>query len=216
MSPDPLSWWRRASAEALALLVPVDCAGCGTPDTALCDDCRRLLSTPAVLQRRSPSGLRVCAAFSFETHVAAALRELKEGGRTALARPLGAALAACAATQGRDAVFVPVPTSAAAFRRRGYRVPDLLLARAGLPALRGIDAVRRIADQRALGREERAANVALSMRGRTIVAGRRVVIVDDVVTTGATLDEAARALTAAGAEVVAALTVAATPRGNRT
>lgn len=156
------------------------------------------------------------SAFSFEGCVAAALRALKEGGRTALARPLGRALAACAAEREHGAVFVPVPTSAAAFRRRGYRVPDLLLDRAGLPSLCGLASVRRIADQRTLGRDDRAANVALSMRGRAVVAGRRVVIVDDVVTTGATLDEAARALAAAGAEVLEAITVAATPRGNRT
>ena len=62
----------------------------------------------------------------------------------------------------------------------------------------------------------RAANLAgsLSVPGRLValVAGRPVVIVDDVVTTGATLTEAARALRAAGAEVVAAASVAATSR----
>src|SRR5690606_9889047 len=143
-----------------------------------------------------------------------ALRALKEEGRTELARPLAPALRAALTAAGAGhtgLVVVPVPTSRAAMRRRGYRVVDLLARRAGVATARLLRPARRAADQRNLGRADRARNVAGSMRARA-GAGRRVVIADDVVTTGATLSEAARALAAVGVDVVAAVTVAATPR----
>ncbi len=75
---------------------------------------------------------------------------------------------------------------------------------------------RPVADQARLGRAERTANLrgALATReaSRALVVGATCLVVDDVVTTGATLAEAARALRRAGARHVAAATVAATPR----
>jgi predicted amidophosphoribosyltransferase len=106
---------------------------------------------------------------------------------------------------------VPIPTSGAAFRRRGYRVVELVAARAGLRVVRLLRHTRRTADQRGLDHARRRDNVAGSLRARD-AAGLRVLVLDDVVTTGATLAEAARALRASGAEVVGAVTIAATPR----
>ncbi|WP_369688378.1 ComF family protein [Actinomadura macra] len=73
---------------------------------------------------------------------------------------------------------------------------------------------RRVSDQAGLTVSERAANLAGALEAvpRAKVAGRRVVLVDDVITTGATLAEAARALRAADAEVIGAATLAATQR----
>lgn len=71
---------------------------------------------------------------------------------------------------------------------------------------------RRVADQAGLTASDRAANLAGALRARFDLRGQRVIVVDDVITTGATLAEAARALRAAGAEVPAAAVVAATGR----
>lgn len=207
----------RSFADAFALLFPVDCAGCGEPDVALCDACRGVLA-PAVTCDRLASGFPVWSGLPFEGVPARVIRALKQDGRTGLARPLSmplrAALAAATTSVGGVDAIVAVPTSRAAYRRRGFRVVELVARRAGVRTERVLLPARRVADQRGLGIEARRANVTGSMRARDMTA-RRVLVVDDVVTTGATLDEAARALRAAGAEVVGGVCVARTPRHAR-
>lgn len=206
---DPRAW-NRIGREVLALLLAASCPGCDRAGTLLCDGCRMLLRADP-LEVRTPQGLVVHAALRYEGVPARAIRRLKEDGATLLARPLGASLAGVLRTRAGDALIVPVPTSRAAFRRRGYRVPELLVHRAGFVAHRALMPARRTGDQRGLGRDARARNVAGSMRASAGGRGR-VVIVDDVITTGATLDEAARALRAAGFVPVCGVALAATPR----
>lgn len=202
---------RGALADALTLVFPVDCAGCGAEDVTLCDDCLVALE-PRVLQQTLAGGMRVCSGAPFEGVPARVVRALKEEGRTSLARPLAGLLRQAAASVGESgAAFVPMPTSRAAMRRRGYRVVDLIARRAGLRLTPLLIATRGTDDQRSLGRDDRRQNVAGSMRARD-AAGVRAVILDDVVTTGASLEEAARALEAAGAVVIGAATLCATPR----
>jgi predicted amidophosphoribosyltransferase len=149
---------------------------------------------------------------------------LAEAVLAALAGALPAALAAAGPRRAPGPLLlVPVPSARRAVRRRGQ---DLVaaLARAAASRLRarGLDVVaapalrlvRRVRDQAGLGAAARAANVAgaSGLRRRARVRGRLCVVVDDVVTTGASLAEAARALTEGGALVVAGATVAATSR----
>ncbi len=120
--------------------------------------------------------------------------------------------------------IVPVPTSGKGFRRRGYDPVRLLLLtldrRSALPSGTEIRPVLRLRfkapwrrnSQKGLGRSARRANVRNSMyvpESRASMCGRHVVIVDDVLTTGATAAEAARALRHAGALVCGAVVVAA-------
>lgn len=78
--------------------------------------------------------------------------------------------------------------------------------------VRALAQVRRVADQSGLSADERMRNLAGALIAAPLVRGRQVVLVDDVITTGASLVEAARAVEAAGGVVLAAATVAATPR----
>ncbi|WP_322409573.1 ComF family protein [Microbacterium invictum] len=204
-------------ADALALLLPVDCAGCGVADEALCDGCRGSL-VPAPTRRLLDDEVRVHSALAFEGVPARVIRGLKEDGRTGLAVPLGLALRAAVRAAGvaGEAVLVPVPSSRPALRRRGFAVTPLLARRTGLPVIPLLAPARTVADQRGLDRDARARNVAGSLRVRARhtarVGDRPIVVVDDVLTTGATLVEATRTLRAAGLPVAAAATVAATPR----
>jgi len=214
---------RAALSEALTLVMPIACAGCDELDVALCEDCAVQLQ-PRV--RKSTTGTVVWSGLPFEGVPARVVRALKEDGRAGLARDLAPALrSAVAAAQAaasspsalpRDLIIVPIPTSRAAYRRRGYRVVELVAQRSGMRCARLLTVARATADQRGLDRSARRRNVAHSLAARG-AAGLRVLVIDDVVTTGATLEEAVRALRAGGAEVVGAATIAATPRhGGRT
>jgi predicted amidophosphoribosyltransferase len=123
-------------------------------------------------------------------------------------------------------LVVPAPSSGRAVRARGD-TPLVALCEASLaqladragPTLRVAPAlrhVRRVADQSGLGTGERRGNlsgaIAVKPLWHNVIRDRRCVLVDDVVTTGATLAEAARALRAAGAQGVVAATMAATQR----
>jgi predicted amidophosphoribosyltransferase len=200
--------------EIAAFVLSGCCAGCDAPGTLLCDDCRSEL-VAAPVHSSTPDGMAVASAFPFEGVAARCIRRVKEDGETLLARPLGAALAEAASGMliaHPGALVVPVPTSAASFRRRGYRVPELFMRRAGLVPARLLRLPRRTGDQRELDLAERHRNVAGRMRARHARDACATVIFDDVATTGSTLDEAARALTEAGFRVRGAVTLAATPR----
>lgn len=203
---------REALLDALAVIAPVECAGCGRSDRAVCAECRLALA-PSAQVRSLAGGPRVISGLVYSDRVRRVILALKEQGRTDVAPHLAPALV----TALRSAVvgqveIATVPSSRAAHRRRGYDPVRMLLRAAGVPAARPVlMSVRRTRAQKTLDRDDRAANLAGSMRARRPLSGRRFVIVDDVLTTGATLREAARALEAAGAVVVAAATVASTP-----
>ncbi|MFB7250268.1 ComF family protein [Microbacterium sp. NPDC056234] len=196
--------------EVLSVLLGASCAGCDEPGRVLCDACRELLH-PAPVRRALTGGLSATAALPFDGVVARCVRAVKEDGSTLLIPPLAAALHPLMPS-GADVLLVPVPTSRAAFRRRGFRMPELLVRACGRKPTRLLVQAARTEDQRGLGRAERARNVAGSMRVRAAGTGEEVIVVDDVITTGATLIEASDVLRAAGFRVRGAIALGATPR----
>jgi ComF family protein len=199
--------------DALALLLPVSCVGCGAVDRALCAACRPALR--AVPESRLlPDGTTVSAALRYEGVVRHAVLDFKENGRTDAARALAAPLATAVSCAASGPVrLVAMPVTRAAYRRRGYDPVRLLLRRAGLGAPHDVLELRRASgEQKNLGRVARSENREGTMAARRDLATWRIVLVDDVVTTGATLIEAARAVRAAGGQVVAAAVLASTPK----
>ncbi|MEU0299634.1 ComF family protein [Streptomyces sp. NPDC006175] len=229
------SWWQ----EIVGLVLPVACGGCGRPRTELCEECaaaclaagpRRVRPTPP------PAGLPVVhAAAPYENAVRAMLLAHKERGALALAGVLGGALAAAVrAGAGQEGeagplLLVPVPSARRATAGRGHDPARRIAAAAAAELRRGgvrarVSAVlrqgRAVADQAGLGARERQANLAgalvVAEGGRRLLDGGRVVLVDDLLTTGSSLAEAARAVRAASpgegpAEGLRAAVVAASP-----
>ncbi|GAA4307707.1 hypothetical protein GCM10023178_16100 [Actinomadura luteofluorescens] len=213
-------------AELIDLLLPQCCAGCGHRPGLLCDACARPLRADARPAGQAPAGLPPpWTVAAYEGPLRTILASYKERGRAALAVPLGEALATsvyAALPSGPDPPMVVwVPSGRGAVRRRGHdplrgavHVAVQRLRASGVPVT-SLGALRqrgRVADQAGLSARERAANLAGAIEVRAEVAGRSVVLVDDVVTTGAFLAEVERALRAAGADVAGAATIAATPR----
>lgn len=200
-----------ALLDALAIVLPVECAGCGAPDRALCDSCGQRLV--ARITHHRVGELVVVSALRYDDEARRVILAIKEHGRTDTARTLAVALAASIAEVAHEADdIVPVPTSREAFARRGFDPVQLLLRRAGYRGLAILENTRASSTQKALDVGSRASNREGAFAATRRLDGRRVLIVDDVLTTGATVREASRALSAAGATVVGAATLAFTPR----
>jgi len=216
-------WARESWAGFADLVLGLDCAGCGRPGTGWCVACERGLLGPLVPGPSARVGVPVVACAPYDGAVRAALIAHKEHGRLALVGPLGDALARAVRGLGvRGPVrLVPVPSSPAAVRRRGHDHALRLARRAGRALRDGEDRVRvepwlrsrgSVRDQVGLGVDQRRVNKESTTVARR-AAGRGgplpVVVVDDLVTTGASLAASVGRLRAAGVGVVGAATVAA-------
>ena len=148
----------------------------------------------------------------YDGSLRAIVHALKYDGRRSLARPLAARMRenGHAILEGAHLV-VPVPLHASRRRERGFNQANDLAAHLGLPVVHALRRVRATAPQVSLAAARRHANVREAFRAtraaRTL-AGKIVVIVDDVSTTGATLEACARALGESGMREVRALTAA--------
>lgn len=211
----------------IAIIAPHRCIGCGDEGSLLCGPCRSALTrVPARCYRcraltelgrtcqscRATSALyRVTVGTNYETIAKELIWRLKFSGAQAAAGQIAEYLATVYV--GDDQVLVvPVPTSSKRVRQRGYDQAQLLarelaqrLDRHYLPCL------IRVGQQHQVGasRYQRLAQLSGAFRvNKNIVAGAHILLVDDVLTTGATLQAAARVMKAAGAKRVEAIVFA--------
>lgn len=150
-----------------------------------------------------------------------AVHELKYRGRTAVAVPLSGLLAGCGArmlSPNQCDVLVPVPLHVRRLRQRGFNQSAVLAQRLAhlwnIPCdVEALQRSRWTEPQTGLDRRRRLANLRGAFAGiRARCRGKRMMLIDDVYTSGATVNECARALKAAGAARVEVLTLARTSR----
>ncbi len=212
----------------LDVLLPPSCAGCGQYGSAICVACRNSFRTvgcdgflapdPGVLV--GDACIVAVAAFAHDEAIQRVLRRLKYGGGARLAAPLAdLALPAFRRLLGETGpvVLVPVPLHVERRRDRGYNQADLLAQRLGRQTRTGVWAglVRRraTARQHGLDRATRLRNLRDAMGvGRTPppmgLGHMTVILVDDILTTGATLEASAGVLRAAGVAAVYGFAIA--------
>ncbi|MGO4104838.1 ComF family protein [Leifsonia sp. YAF41] len=217
--------------DAFAVVVPTACAGCGRPDRGICAACR--YSVRPRVHTVSRGTLTVWSALEYADEARRVIAAYKDGGRTDVAPILAVALqsavrAALAADESLDAMaqagshshedrargvrVATIPSSSVAWRQRGFSPVGLLLAHGGIVASNVLRQRGISRDQVGLGVAERSLNKHLSLVARGRLDGQDFLIVDDILTTGATLREAQRAIAAGGGRVVGCATLAETRR----
>ena len=209
--------------ETTGFFFPVWCAGCGEEGIELCEHCRQQPSyphTPTIAWRQALAGIPVRAATHYDEHWRRVILSWKEQGQFRLATPLGMLLHPLVqeVAGGRRVVLVPVPSSFSGWLKRGVE-PSVLLARAVVSQSEQPG----WSVQRVLGRSGFAGSAQKTKRRRDRLRTSRnfrvrralprepIVLVDDIVTTGGTLESAARVLVNAGYGVIGAAVLAATP-----
>ena len=210
-------------AALLDVVLPLECGGCGAPSTRWCPVCAAALDVgadePHVIVTRIDPGVPVFALGRYAGPRRHAIVAVKERGRRDLTGPLARALALGInqllnwGVLAPPLIVVPAPTRRAAARRRGgdpvtrmaaaaaATRPDIVVA----PVLRTAALVR---DSVGLSGADRERNLAGRVRLTRAVSGGEVLLVDDIVTTGATARESVRVLAGAGIQVAAVLTLA--------
>ena len=211
--------------ETLSLLSPIACPGCGEADVSLCDDCRALFhSGPhevTLAIRRELFGVPVLACADYSGLARSVILGFKDHGHTRLAssftRPLADALEPIY-ERSPHATVVPVPSSWVGKLRRGVE-PTQLLVRTlqRTPHHYRVESVlgrslspRALFSQpsKSLSRREKLTRKAPFVLTRA-VEGKSVVLLDDVITTGSTVESCAAMIRRAGGEVVGVVALGA-------
>lgn len=213
----------RPLAPLLALVYPARCPFCGRVlerwEDGMCDTCQRVLPwvEPGEAQRQVDGCVRCLAPLWYRDGVREGVRRYKFQHGRGHSRLFGALMAQCLARDWAEPADLVtwVPLSRKRLRARGYDQAELLARRVGevtgLPAVPTLEKRRHTRAQSRLGTEgARQANVAgaYACLPGVELSGKRVVLVDDVATSGATLAQCAACLRAAGAARVVALTLA--------
>lgn len=179
----------------------------------LCSDCRNALLQLAVRQEereasqheRLPEGIdELHAAFIYEGPAKKLVHRLKYESVRGAAVPLARQMAYL--PSGEEELIVPVPTDPKRERRRGFNqsavLAQLIADELGMQMETALVRMEERRPQTGLSAQERMENLVGCMRAKDAVNGKRVLLIDDVATTGATISEAARALRKAGAKSV--------------
>ncbi|MCF4006066.1 ComF family protein [Corynebacterium uropygiale] len=200
----------------MELLVPRRCAGCHAPGEILCAECRRVLaSPPRRVEPRVLTHVPVFALGPWSGPHREVVLEMKERGHRAIRPAIGAVVRAAVLTLAargeipEDIVLVPAPTSPRHARLRGGDHVTAVCRHSGYPTVQALHHLG-VRDSVGLSASERRRNLSggIALYPCVSCISPEVLLVDDVVTTGATLAASVEALVSAGVKVRAALTLA--------
>lgn len=199
-----------ACTEEMPFITGHRCLNCGLPVNDEADWCMRCMNTESVyLAHRSP--------LVYEGKARTLVYALKFGGKKYIARLLGAMMSDAFLSCGMEGeIIVPVPMTEKDEKKRGFNQSELLARdigeRLNIPVLPALSKTKDTAPQKELSGRARRNNVkdCFSAAFAEYIAGRKILLVDDVFTTGATANECARTLLRAGAASVSVLTAAVT------
>lgn len=208
---------RAGGAGFIELVLPRRCAGCGKVGERLCRQCRKLLAQPP--RRIAPKAdvlAPVYACGGYGGPHREVILEMKERNNRAIRPYIAAVLRAAVETLQARGEFshrltlVPAPTRARSARLRGGDPITQLCTASGFPTWQAVRLASAMPDQSGLNRDDRLHNVRGNVQlVRSVPRGAEVVVVDDVITTGATLAATVDTLTYAGADVAGCVVLAA-------
>ena len=195
------------------LIFPVRCLGCSALGLSICSSCRRSWH-PHIFRTLSRSApyFPIYSSIEYSPIAGKVLLAAKERGLIQadelILHALKRSLFHCVQDEGVG-MLIPIPSRPSVARLRGRQfileLSRQLTASTHLPTFENLTHTRKVRDQSSLDAKARIENLAGSMKAMRYLSGKAILI-DDLVTTGATLAEAARALREQGIEVVAAVT----------
>lgn len=207
----------------LSLVIPVTCVHCGLSGEVICGRCRRKFTPSPLLKPRLLSLGRdhpsISSLLPYSESVSQIIIGAKDDGNRALESIIIEALLAARSLFPKNLLLIPIPSSSRARRRRGrdftLDIARALAKQTGDQIVTALRYTRSVAPQKSLNAEERLANMRGALHSHELrgedswrIAGRTALLVDDVLTTGATLHEGMRALRAGGRPCLGAITAA--------
>ncbi|HPW45453.1 MAG TPA: ComF family protein [bacterium] len=212
------------AASLLRIVYPPRCPLCGnfqTEELTICDECSaraiRVDAGPDISQLGAVYLDSCISCFAFEGGVRGCVHSFKYGEAINLAGFIGREIHSKLRQTEEFDMIIPVPLHSRKLKLRGYNqaalIAEIVSKRSGKRAEKNLlKRIRNDSPQATLHRVERIRNVkssfAISKRAEGVVRGKRILLVDDVMTTGATLNECAKILKKAGAAVVVGITFA--------
>ncbi len=218
LSDDPVPFFCRYCWESIVPMAAPSCARCDQPfassaSTSWTPDhqCQSCLEHP-------PAYRRAWTLYPYLPPLQNTICSFKYQRKVALAKPLGTLMLSALPKSVMDAdLIVPVPLHPTRLRSREFNQSLLLADQIGCSLSKPVSATNLLRvtatdPQTTLSRRERLSNLrnAFAVRGQEALAGQRILLVDDVFTTGTTLNECAKMLLKSGAETVSAVTLART------
>ncbi len=209
--------------DVLNVLLPTPCVLCAQLGSVICKNCSEKLNQPAKqVSRLDLSGFAINL---YSKQIAKLIHEFKENQQLSLANTLAQVMWPALTNFDLDnAVLVPMPSKKASFANRGFNPAEEIAKRISrkvfqnlnenVPVSRSLKVIDSVKDQATLSGEARRINLKGSMKVFGFPSGCSAILIDDVVTTGATLREAQRCLREAGVTVKGFLAFAETPPQN--